>query len=175
MFRTWKFIFLSMMSVFLLVGCTASLEDASIAGVKAAKEKFLSEPKNRTAEIEGLELYKPTGFKVNDKSDAQNIVFNRNNETFILFVNPNESDDSRLFYELLVDDISKEIIQMEVIDENGVFGFVAVVKNDADKEKVELIASIGGVKMTTIAQKSKIEDNLVRMVEVVRSIKQRSE
>ena len=54
---------------------------------------------------------------MNDKSDAQNIVFTRNNETFILFVNPNESGDSRLFYELLVADKSKEIIEEETFTE----------------------------------------------------------
>ncbi len=39
---------------------------------------------------------------MNDKSDAQNIVFTKNEETFILFVNPNEKSDSKLFYDLLL-------------------------------------------------------------------------
>lgn len=173
MFRAWKFIFLSTLSILLLTGCTASMEEKADNGVAAAKEVFFAEAKERTDEIEGIKLYKPAGFTVNDKSDAQNIVLNRNKETFILFINPNEADSSELFYELLIADTSKEIIAEESFTTDGVFGFAAVVKSE--QEQVELIASVGGVKMTTMGKKKKVTDDLTQMMEIVRSIKQSSE
>ena len=46
---------------------------------------------------------------MSDKSDAQNIVFTKNTDTFILFVNPNEKSDSKLFYDLLLADQRKKL------------------------------------------------------------------
>ena len=58
---------------------------------------------------------------MNDKSDAQNIVFTKNEETFILFVNPNEKSDSKLFYDLLLSDKSKEIVEQATFTDEGTF------------------------------------------------------
>ena len=70
--------------------------------MEAAQEAFHSNDKDQTEEIDGIKLYKPAGFKINEKSDAQNIIFTKNEETFILFINPNEKSDSKLFYDLLL-------------------------------------------------------------------------
>ena len=81
--------------------------------------------KEPTEEIDGIKLYKPTGFKISEKSDAQNIVFTKNEETFILFINPNEKSDSKLFYDLLLADQSKEIIEQATFNDGGTFGFAS--------------------------------------------------
>ena len=65
-------------------------------------------------------------------------------------------------------DKSKEIVEQATFTEEGIFGFAAVVKSGNDN--VELIASVGGAKMTTMTKKKKIEENLARMMEIVRSI-----
>ena len=41
MFRSWKFIFLVIVSIALLTACGQSLEDRVTEGIKAAKEAFL--------------------------------------------------------------------------------------------------------------------------------------
>jgi predicted Zn-dependent protease len=168
MFRKWKFIFLLMISVLALVACGKSLDEKATSGVEAAKEAFYSNDKNRTEEIDGIKLHKPAGFKIDEKSDAQNIVFTKNEETFILFINPNEKSDSNLFYDLLLADKSKEIIEQATFNDEGTFGFAAVVKSSNDD--IELITSVGGSKMTTVTKKGNIEENLTRMMEIVRSI-----
>ena len=170
MFRKWKFIFLLTISVLALVACGKSLDEKATSGVEAAREAFHSNDKNRTEEIDGMKLYLPAGFKMDDKSDAQNIVFTKNEETFILFVNPNEKNDSKLFYELLLADKSKEIVEQATFTDEGAFGFAAVVKSGNDD--VELITSVGGSKMTAMSKKGNIEENLARMMEIVRSINQ---
>ena len=169
MFRSWKFIFLIAVSVILLTGCNQSLEERATDGVQAAEKAFNSNHKKPTEKLDGIKLYKPAGFVVSEGSDAQNIIFKKNNETFILFVNPNEEQSSRLFYDLLVADQSKETVAIETFTEDGVFGFAAVVQSDS--ENVELITSVGGAKMTTLSKESKIVGHLTSMMEVVRSIK----
>lgn len=169
MFRKWKFIFLLAISVLALAACGKSLGERATAGVEAAREAFHSNDKNRTEEIDGVKLYKPAGFTMNDNSDAQNIVFTKNEETFILFINPNEKSDSKLFYDLLLADQSKKIIEQATFTDGDTFGFAAVVKSDDDN--VELITSVGGSKMTTITKKKKVEEDLAKMMGIVRSIK----
>lgn len=169
MFRGWKLIFLSMLSVILLVGCSASLDEKADDGVKAAKEAFNSNSVETTDTIDGITLFKPIGFKVSESSDEQNIVFTKNNETYILFVNPNEGKGSHFFYDLLLTDSTKEIITEESFTNEGVFGFAAVIKSDT--ENVELVASVGGAKITTLTSQNKIKEDLARMMEIVRSIK----
>ncbi|MER2090938.1 MAG: hypothetical protein ABS920_14460 [Sporosarcina sp.] len=170
MFRKWKFIFLLTVSMFLLAACGKSLDESASAGVEAAREAFHSNDKNRNEEIDGVKLYKPTGFAMNENSDAQNIVFTKNEETFILFINPNEKSDSKLFYDLLLADKTKEIIEQATFTDEGTFGFAAVVKSGEDD--LELITSVGGTKMTTMTKKNQVEDNLAKMMEIIRSIKQ---
>ena len=144
MFQSWKFIFLVTISMLMLAGCNQALEDRAADGIQAAEEAFYANKKDRTEEIDGIKSYKPAGFVVSDNSDAQNIVFKKNKETFILFVNPNEEKSSRLFYDLLLADEKKDIIAEETFSENDVFGFVAIIQNE--NEFVELIASVGGTK-----------------------------
>lgn len=169
MFRTWKFLFLLTLLLSLLAGCASSLEDRSASGVIAAKEAFFANDKDQTEEIEGNKLYKPAGFTISEKSDAFNIIFNKGNETFLLFINPNEKDDSRLFYDLLLADKGKEIVAEETFTDDGDFGFVAISRND--DESTELIVSVGGAKMTTITKKTNLENEVKVMMQVVRSIK----
>ncbi|WP_342505471.1 hypothetical protein [Sporosarcina sp. FSL K6-2383] len=169
MFGKWKFIFLLVMSVFLLTACNESLSDQVTAGVEAAEAAFHLNDKEPTEEIDGIQLYKPTGFVISEQSDAQNIVMTKNKETFILFNNPNEKNDSQLFYDLLLADQNKEIIEQSTFNDDGIFGFVAVVKSDDDH--VELITSVGGSKMTTLTTIKNIEENITEMMEIVRSVK----
>ncbi len=164
MFRKWKFIFLLTISVLALVACGKSLDKKATSGVEAAREAFHSNDKNHTEEIDGIKLHKPVGFKVDEISDAQNIVFTKNEETFILFINPNEKSDSSLFYDLLLADKSKDIIEQATFNDEGTFGFAAVVRSG--NGDIELITSVGGSKMTTVTKK----ENLANMMEIVRSI-----
>ena len=173
MIRPWKFIFLFLIATLLLVGCSASLDEKTSNGIKAASEAFHAEQKDATDDIEGITLYKPAGFTINEKSDSQNIIMKRNADTYILFINSKEKENSRLFYDLLSADQNKKIIAEETFTDDGIFGFAAVIQSDNDK--VELITSIGGVKMTTLAKESKIDQELPRMMDVVRSISQNSE
>lgn len=173
MFRLWKIAFLFLLTVLLLVACGQTVEEQAASGIQAAKDAFSTESKQWNEEIEGIRFYKPAGFIVDEESNAQNLLFTKSDEPYILFINPNEESNSQLFYELVKSDASVKVIQEETFTKDGLFGFAAVLES-SDKE-VELIVGVGGVKMTTISKKSKIGRNLQEMMEIVRSIQSKSE
>ena len=168
MFHSWKFIFLVLMSAVILTACGQSLEERAATGVNVAEEVFLANDKASTEEIDGVKLYKPMGFTIKESSDAQNIIFMKNDDTLILFINPNEEVDSRLFYDILLEDQHKKVVALETFIEDGAFGFATVI--ESDDNQVELVASVGGSKITTLTKKKNIAANLRVMMEVVRSI-----
>lgn len=168
MFHSWKFIFLIMMSAFFLTACGQSLEDRTAKGLKSAEEAFYANNHVGTEEVDGVKLYKPMGFTIKEDSDEHNIIFNKNDDTFILFINPNEEVNSRLFYDLLLADDTKETLAIETFIENRTFGFVAVVESGSNQ--VELVASVGGAKITTLTKEKNIDKHLSMMMQIVRSI-----
>ena len=168
MFHSWKFIFLIIISAVFLTACGQSLEDRTAKGLKSAEEAFYANNQVGTVEVDGVKLYKPMGFTIKEDSDAQNITFNKNDDTFILFINPNEEVNSRLFYDLLLADEKKETVAIETFIEDRTFGFVAVVENGSNQ--VELIASVGGAKITTLTKEKNIDTHLRMMMKIVRSI-----
>lgn len=169
MFRSWKFLFLLILSVSVLTACGQTLDERAADGIAVAKEAFLLDDKQTNDEVQGVPLYKPSGFTIAEDSDAQNIVMKKGDETFILFINTNEEKDSRLFYDLLDNNEERKRFE-EVFTSDGYFGFASVVKIGEDQ--VELITSVGGVKMTTITKKKNIRNDLARMMEITRSINQ---
>lgn len=168
MFRLWKIAFLLLLTVLMLVACGKTIEEQAATGIQAAKDTFFTETKEANEEIDGIRLYKPAGYKVEEESDAQNMLFTKGDEPYLLFINSNEETDSQLFYEVLKADSSVKVVQEETFTKDGLFGFVAVLES-SDKQ-VELVVGVGGVKMTTISKISKIENNLQDMMEIVKSI-----
>lgn len=169
MFRFWKFSFLIILSIFVLTACGQTFDEKAADGIAVAKEAFLLDDKQTNDEVQGVSIYKPSGFTIEEDSDAQNIVMKKGDETFILFINPNEEKDSRLFYDLLDNNEERERFE-EMFTTDGFFGFASVVKMGEDQ--VELITSVGGAKMTTITKKKNIRNDLARMMEITRSIDQ---
>lgn len=168
MARIWKLI--AVLSVFMLVlsACGKTTETRVEDGLKVAAEAFKAEPKGQTDEVDGIKLYKPTGFKVDEGSDAKNIVLNKGKQPFILFINPNEEKGSQLFYNLLHAEENPNLIAEEKFSDDEKFGFVAVLQNDDGT--VELVANVGSAKITTQTEEKNITADLEAMMEIVRSI-----
>ena len=167
MFRSWKFIFLVIVSVLLLTACGKSLEDRVDEGLKSAEKTFYENKKVANEEIDGVKFYKPSEFAIKEGSDSQNVILTTKKATFILFNNPNEKTDSHLFYDLLMADETKKVIKEKSFTDGDIFGFAAVIEND---DTVELITSVGGSKITTLSNKKDVENHLSVMMEILRSI-----
>ena len=171
MFRLWKLLFLAFLSITVLTACGKTFDEQASEAISVAKKAFQLHDQAVNDEVHGISLYKPAGFTIEDKSDAQNIVMKKGDETFLLFINPNEDKDSRLFYDLLTTREDNERVE-EVFTDDGYFGFASVAKKGEDQ--AELIASVGGIKITTITKINNIEANMGKMMEIVRSIEQGS-
>lgn len=170
MFQSWKIIFLVMFSVFLLTACGQSIDERANKGVKAASDAFYADNMKTNKEVNEIKFYKPISFKVEDDSDPQNIVLNKGKDTFILFINPNEKNDSKLYYDLLMADDKKNVLKEETFTDEDTFGFAAIVQT-ANDDTTELIVSVGGTKISTQTKEKNIESYMPKMMEIVRSIK----
>ncbi len=159
-----------MFLLLVLSGCNQSIDDQIANGLQLTETVFAEEPEEHTEKIGDIKLYLPSNFKVEDSSDAYNIVISKGKESYILFINDEEAQDSKLYYNLLKENEADKIIEELTYDKNGRFGFTAVLKTE-DKNEMELIVSSGGVKMTTISQTKHIETNLREMTKIVHSVK----
>ncbi|KOS64717.1 hypothetical protein FJQ98_21960 [Lysinibacillus agricola] len=159
-----------MLLLLVLTGCNQSVDEQIKNGLQISKTDFAEKPEEHTDSVGDVELYLPSNFKVDDSSDAYNILVTKGKESYILFINDREDTDSKLYYNLLKDDSSKNIIEENTYEKDGVFGFTAVSKTD-NEDEFELIVNSGGVKMTTISQAKHIEDNLHEMTKIVHSVK----
>lgn len=155
-------------TAFLLAGCLATPEEQIANGMAEVQTAFGQEPEDTNESTGQLEFYLPGGYTVEEPSDENNMIITKGSDSFVLFVNPNESADSRLFYDLQKANPEQEWAADETFEENGRFGF-ATVRSIAE-DRYELVVSAGGVKMTTISEESKIDENMEWMMRTVRSI-----
>ena len=154
--------------VFILTGCGKSVEEQIDTGVIGAQTVFKEKPQSSNTTVGDIELYLPQGYEIEKTEDPNNLILTKGKDNYLLFVNYNESENSRLHYELLMEDASKEIIKEQQIELDGEFGFTAVAKHA--EEQFELIVSSGGVKMSTISKDKKLDEKLEEMMEIVRSV-----
>ena len=167
--RKWFLAAVSSVLLLTLAGCGKTVEEQIDTGVASAQTVFEENPQQTNKTIGKIELYVPAGFTVEESEDLNNLILTKGNESYILFVNYYEKEDSNLHYELLKNDSSKKIIKEETVEFDGAFGFSAVL--EYDKEQFELIVSSGGVKMSTLSEDKNIDQKLVDMMTVVRSVK----
>jgi len=167
--RKWFLALATSILLFTLAGCGKTVEEQIDTGVASAQTVFEENPQQTNKTIGKIELYVPSGYDVEESDDLNNLIIKNGNESYILFVNYYEEEDSNLHYELLKNDSSKKIIKEETVEFDGAFGFSAV--REYDKDQFELIVSSGGVKMSTISEDKAIDQKLVDMMTIVRSVK----
>ena len=167
--RKWiHFIWISLVAL-MLTGCGKTVEEQISEGVASAATKFEAKSTEPTTKIGKIKVYLPGGYKVEEGTNEMNYIFTKGKDSFILFVNTIEAEDSRLHYENLVNDSNVKIIKEETFESDDNFGFTAVIEHDEDQ--YELVVSSGGVKMTTMSADRNIDEKLTTMMEIVRSVK----
>lgn len=167
--RKWIHILLVAACVLVLSACGKTVEEKATTGIENAESVFTSEPNETNKAIGHIELYLPSGFNIEKGIDESNYTVVHGKDSYILFVNPNETEDSQLHYELVKNDNKNDIIQDKTFEKDGVFGLSAV--NKKDEETYELIVSVGGVKISTLSDKKKIDEKLQNMMEIAKSVK----
>ncbi|TQR18404.1 hypothetical protein [Psychrobacillus vulpis] len=167
MTRKWMRLIIASLAVILLVGCS-SVEEQASDGIENAKVVFQGDAEKPNEKVNNLKIFLPSGFAIEDESDKSNIILSKGKESYILFVNPNELPGSQLYYDLLMADSNLKIVEKNTFEQNGRFGFAAIIKSS--EEQYELITSIGGIKLTTISKQQNIASNLEDMMMIVRSV-----
>lgn len=166
--QTWRFLLIPLALVLVLVGC-ASPEEQAAEGVRQAAAQLEESPEEPNEKIGDYSVFLPGGYTVEAGSEAPNILLEKDNDTYVLFINENEPATSRLYYDLLVSDPSKEIVEEETNELSDQFGFAAVVEQS--DEQFELIVSRGGVKLSTVTDDGSIDKKLNEMMQIVHSFK----
>ena len=152
----------------ILAGCMASPEEQIVQGISNAREAFEEEPEKANETAGQIGLYVPSGYDVEEPSDNFNRLITRGSDSFALFINPNEKATSTLFYDLQMAEPEQQWVSDETFRQNGRFGFATV--EEIAEDKLELVVSTGGVKLTTITNESDIPKNMEWMMKTVRSI-----
>ena len=167
--RKWIQVLFVAMCILVLSACGKTVEEKATAGIENAESVFTSGPNETNKAIGHIELYLPSGFNIEKGIDESNYTVVNGKDSYILFVNPNETEDSQLHYDLIKNDAKNNIIQDKTFEKEGVFGFSAV--NKKDEETFELVVSVGGVKISTISDEKKIDEKLQYMMEIAKSVK----
>lgn len=167
--QKWIQVAVISISLLVLAGCGQTVEEQVIAGMESAESIFSNEPTETNKSIGHIELYLPKGYGIEKGIDESNYMLVNDKDSYILFVNPNETEDSQLHYNLVKDNPNNEIIKDQTFETDGVFGFLAVVKQS--EEKYELVVSVGGIKLSTISENKKLDNKLQEMMEIVQSVR----
>ena len=168
MSRKWIHIFLLSAIVVVLSACNQTVEEQVSTGMENAETIFTSESKEVNKAIGQIELYLPKGYSIEKGIDAMNYTIINGKDSYILFVNANETQDSQLHYDILKQEGKNTIIEDKTFQKNGVFGFSAVIQQT--EEKYEVIVNLGGVKLSTISESKKIDQKIQNMMEIVQSV-----
>lgn len=168
MMKKWLYLTISALLLFVLAGCGKSVEEQINNGVASAQTVFEEKPRKPNKQIGQIELYLPSRYSIKETDDVNNYILSKGKDKYILFVNVNEEEDSQLHYELLKRSQSKKIVKEHPVELDGAFGFTAVLEHD--DEQFELVASSGGVKVSTISNNRSIDDKLVEMMLIARSV-----
>lgn len=166
--RKWIHMIVLVLTMSVLTACGQSVEEQATAGMDNAETIFNSKPTATNESIGHIKLYLPKGYSIEKGIDESNYTIVHGKDSYILFVNPYETEDSQLHYLILKEDLKGEMIQEKTFQAEGVFGFSAVISQP--EEEYQLVVSVGGVKFTTISKDKKIDDKLQEMMQIVRSI-----
>lgn len=155
--------------ILMLTACGKPVEEQVTEGIASTATVFEAKPVEPTTTIGEIKVYLPSGYEIEEGTNEMNYIVTKGKDSFILFVNTIEQEDSRLHYDLLVNDSKLNIVKEQIFEQEEAFGFAAVIEHS--EEQYELVVSSGGVKMTTMAKDKKIDEKLVDMMEIVRSVK----
>ncbi|MBB5148112.1 MULTISPECIES: hypothetical protein [Ureibacillus] len=166
--KKWLLLTISCISLLGLAGCGKSVEEQINIGVASAQTVFEESPREPNKKIGQIELYLPSGYSIKETDDENNYILSKGKDKYILFVNVNEKEDSQLHYDLLKNNSTKKIVKEQPVELDGAFGFTMVLEHD--EGQFELIASSGGVKVSTISNNKHMDNKLVEMMLIARSV-----
>lgn len=162
-----KKVIILLLCLVLLCACTPSKEKAVKDTTNAITSMFKEKPIEANEKTKHFSYYKPAAFKISQNGE-QNIIFqDREDNVFILFVNPNENSKSQLNYQTIMNEKHKrDLLKSFHVGDHFIFVYVKPIK---DKD-YELVVGAGGVKMSTKTTLYHLEDEAKMMAKIIRSV-----
>ncbi|MFD2446441.1 hypothetical protein ACFSO7_20980 [Bacillus sp. CGMCC 1.16607] len=161
-----RFSLLILLSIFLMVGCSASLEEKQDETIKAVQDQLKKKPKETNKEVGEIEFYLPFGFEI-EKESPNNLILKNGSKTYILFYNQHENEQSDVVYKSTLNQHEEFEINKKWKEKESL-GYLLVEK--VEKDKNELIVGIGGVKLTSETKTSSLATEAATMMEIVHSV-----
>lgn len=160
---------LSVFLISILVGGCSGNERQMDKALKAAVSVFREEAQQPNTEVGSILVYLPETFKVEEEQE-NNLILKRGNQTYILFVNPQEKIKSSLLF-LTAEKQSNQNLLLKSFQTDDKFGYISI--KDLTEETYELAVGSGGVKLTTETDKEHLEKEADEMMEIVSSVPQK--
>lgn len=158
--------FLSAVVLFILSGCMQSSEEIKKETIEKTEEAFKNEKQKTNETTEQFSYYLPEDFEV-EETKKFNVLLEKGNQSFILFVNQNEEESSKVSYETLVEQYKDPFIS-ETFEQDDQFGYLFAV--EVDKNLYEVTVGMGGTKLTTESEAHNLHDHAQVMMEIVKSV-----
>lgn len=148
----------------LLTACSSQTEPKMIKEVENVVVSTFEQEKPKPNETnKGYQYKQPFGIK-EKSSSKNNIILEKRDQLFTLFYDPKSDDKTHLYDEEKMED--KDPLMFKEL-ENEKLTFIKVVK--LDENQYELTLGRGGVKITTITNSSKIDNDAEMMAEITYS------
>ncbi|MBM7660491.1 hypothetical protein JOC85_001263 [Bacillus mesophilus] len=162
--RNYKLIYITFAILF-LVGC-ATIEDQLAETEIVTNEAFEAGPKGVNIEEDEFTYFLPDSIEP-ESSDEFNIILTEGNQAYILFVNAFEEKTSRILYESSL--LDEQYLLNKTYENEDSFGFILVY--EIEEEQYEVVVGVGGTKLTTVTDKSKIAESAEKMMLIANSVR----
>lgn len=158
--------FILIILILILTGCNQSKDEIRETTIEQTRQAFGNKPKEPNEKTEKFSYYLPEDFHINE-TNKYNVLLEKGNKSYILFVNQNEQDSSKVSYETLKEQYQDPFIS-ETFEEEERFGYVYVV--EIEKNRYEVTVGVGGTKLTTEAKGNDVVEDTQAMMNIVNSV-----
>lgn len=161
-----RIIFLLITGLMILVvsGCGLSEEEVIENISETIQTSFNRQSPEPNTEFDHFNIYFPENIEIIEESDG-NVIFNDQNQTYILFYNRLESPLSDAFY--LAEKRRGNYLLLESYQDTERLIYVKVSEVEED---FELQVGVGGLRLTTHVTLKELEDTFNEMVDMINSI-----
>ncbi|ENH95795.1 hypothetical protein J416_14208 [Gracilibacillus halophilus YIM-C55.5] len=133
---------------------------------QAVEQAFNQEAKTPNQDLNQLSLFLPNTFEVFEQ-ESNNVILESNGQTYILFHNSLENESSQLNYEAVNE--KNDHLLLESFENQGRFGYIYISEADT-KSEFQLQIGVGGIKITTITEKSDAATDAKDMMLIANSL-----
>lgn len=151
-------------TVMIVSGCGLSEEEVIENISETMHEAFNRQSPEPNKDIENFKIYFPEDHTIIEESEG-NLIFDTQDQTYILFYNVLEPPTSDAFY--LSEERRGNYLFLESYQDDERFLYVKVSEVDRD---YELQVGMGGLRLTTQTDLKELEETFNQMVDMINSI-----